>query len=42
VKVSHHLEDLWLTIRIILDCILTKEDGKLWNRFIWITAGTNG
>jgi hypothetical protein len=41
-KVRSHLEDLEVDGRIILEWILGKNSGKMWNRFIWFRKGTNG
>jgi hypothetical protein len=36
------LEDLVIDEKIILECILKKQDGKVWIVFIWLRMGTNG
>jgi hypothetical protein len=34
-------QDLRVDGRIILEWILKKLDGRLWNGFIWLRIGTN-
>jgi len=37
-----HAEGLGLDGRIILECILGKEDGKIWIGFVWLSIETSG
>jgi len=37
----NHLEDAGANGRIILKCILKKQDSKTWIGFIWLTTGTS-
>jgi hypothetical protein len=37
-----YAEDLSVDGRIMLECILGKEGGKMWNTFIWLRRGTSG
>jgi hypothetical protein len=39
-KRRDHLEGLGIDRRIILDCILGKEHGKVWTGCIWVRIGT--
>jgi hypothetical protein len=36
------LENLGVDGKIILEWILWKWGGRLWNRFIWLRVGTSG
>jgi hypothetical protein len=42
VKGRDHLENSRVDGRIILEWILKKYDGKVWNGFIWLGVGTGG
>jgi len=35
-------EDLWVDGKMILECILEKQDGKLGTVFNWFKIGTSG
>jgi hypothetical protein len=37
-----HVEDLGIDGRIILECIVRKQSGKIWAGFIWLRIGTSG
>jgi hypothetical protein len=37
-----HLKDLGVDGKIILECILGKQCGKLYSRCIWLRIGTSG
>jgi hypothetical protein len=41
-KGGDHFEALGTDESIILKWILEKQDGKVWNGFIWLKIGTNG
>jgi hypothetical protein len=41
-KGKSHLKDLHVDGRIILRCILQKQDGMVWTGLIWLRAGTSG
>jgi hypothetical protein len=41
-KVKDHSENLGVKGRIILEWILGKQDGKLWNSFIQLRRGKSG
>jgi hypothetical protein len=35
-------EDQGVDGRIILECVLCKESGKVWTRYIWLRIGIGG
>jgi hypothetical protein len=39
---SDHSKDIGIDWRIILDWILKKYFGRVWNGFVWIRIETNG
>jgi hypothetical protein len=41
-KGSDHLEDLGVDEKIILECILGKQGGRVWTGCIWLRIGTSG
>jgi hypothetical protein len=41
-KGRDHSEDLGVNGRIIFECILGKQGGKVWTEFIWLRIGTSG
>jgi hypothetical protein len=41
-KSRDNSEDLGIDGRIILECILEKQGGKLGTGFIWLRIGTSG
>jgi len=41
-KGGDFLEDLDVDVKIILEFILRKQDGKVWIRRIWFSIETNG
>jgi hypothetical protein len=40
-KGRDHMEDLGIDRRIILEWILKKQVGRVWNEFIWLRTGTS-
>jgi hypothetical protein len=41
-KGRDHSLDLGIDGNIILECILGKQDGKVWPGFSWLRIGTSG
>jgi hypothetical protein len=41
-KGQNHFEDLGMRGRIILECILEKQGGKVWNECIWLRKRASG
>jgi hypothetical protein len=40
-KERDHSEDLGVDGKIILECIIGKQGGKVWSGFIWLMTGTS-
>jgi hypothetical protein len=38
---ENHLGELGVDMRIILKCVLKKQDMKVWTEFIWFRLGTS-
>jgi len=41
-KEKHSLEELGVVKRVILACILEKQDGTVWTPFMCLKAGVSG
>jgi hypothetical protein len=41
-KGRYHSEELGVYVKIILEWILRKQDGKVWTGFVWLRIGTSG
>jgi hypothetical protein len=40
-KERDHLENIGIERRIILKCILNKQDGRAWTRRVWLKIRTS-
>jgi hypothetical protein len=41
-KGRDRLEDLGIDGKIMLECILGKQGGRMWTGFIWLRIGASG
>jgi hypothetical protein len=41
-KERHHVEDFHMDGRILLKWVLKKQEGKEWDRPVWLRIGTSG
>jgi hypothetical protein len=41
-KGRDHFEDIGVGRKVILECILGKQGGKMWTGFVWLRIETSG